>query len=108
MRLRIFVNSIIGGAILFIAVLLFGIWKFGSLGAVVAYSNGDSVYLIPKNLNLGKLEAGSQVEAVFTLQNLTSDEISVVGEKSSCNCAFSEYLPLVASPGKKSLRQDKG
>jgi len=92
--------SLAGGIILF---LLFGggfvLW-FGGLGQLIAYNNGESVYIVHKTLNLGSCEAGTKTVAVFRMTNLSSKEVSVVGERSSCNCAFSEKIPITVQPGK--------
>jgi effector-binding domain-containing protein len=92
--------SIMGGTGFFVLILL-GIWfYFGSLGAAIASINGESVYIYPKKINLGNQEPGTETVAVFFMKNLTSKEISVVGEKSSCTCAFSEKIPITAQAGK--------
>jgi hypothetical protein len=92
--------SIAGGIGLFVLILL-GTWfYFGSLGATMACINGESVYIYPKKVNLGNQKPGTETAAVFYMKNLTSKEISVVGEKSSCTCAFSEKIPITAQAGK--------
>jgi len=92
--------SVLGGLGLFV-ILMFGMvgW-FGSLGASVAWLNGESVYIYPKKIDLGNQEPGTETVVTFYMKNLTSKEISVVGEKSSCTCAFSEKIPISAKPGK--------
>ncbi|MDR0608548.1 MAG: hypothetical protein LBG58_00370, partial [Planctomycetaceae bacterium] len=48
---------------------------------------------------LGNQKSGTETVAVFYMKNLTAKEISVVGEKSSCNCTFSEKIPITAKSG---------
>ena len=92
--------SVFFGATLFLLLISAGILRFGGVGPLIAYINGESVYLTPRLLDLGPCEAGSEAVAAFRLQNLSSKEIPVVGERSSCNCAFSEQIPIVAEPNR--------
>ncbi len=94
------VMSILGGCVLVFLLLSLAAWKFGGWGPLTAYLNGDVVYFSPKILDIGPCEAGTKTVAVFRMTNLTSKEISVVGEKSSCSCAFAEKIPIIAPPGK--------
>jgi hypothetical protein len=92
--------SIVGGIGLLVLIFLVLFGYCGSVGATVAYINGQSVYIYPKKLDLGNQEAGAETVAVFYMKNLTAKKISVVGEKSSCTCAFSEKIPITAQAGK--------
>ncbi len=94
------VFAFLGGLVLFLMLLGCAVLKFGGLVSLTAYLNGESVCIHPKTLDLGPNEAGTETIAMFRMQNLTSREISVVGEKSSCRCAFSEHIPITAAPGK--------
>jgi hypothetical protein len=60
--------------------------------------NGQSVYVYPKKINLDNQQPETETAVTFYMKNLTSKEISVVGEKSSCTCAFSEKIPITAKP----------
>lgn len=97
---RIYKYFILGGVFLLFVLLGLGIFRFSGFGPFMAYVNGESVFVTPKKLDLGRCEADSQTVAIFKMTNLTSKEISVVGERSSCNCAFSEQIPVIAAPGK--------
>ena len=92
--------SFCGSTALFLLILCTGIYWLGGVGSFVAYINGQPVYLLPRLLDLGSREANDKATAVFKLTNLSSKLISVVGVRSSCNCAFSEQIPIVVSPGK--------
>lgn len=92
--------SIFGGAALFLLFFGIGVLWVGGVGSFLAFVNGQPLYLTPRLLDLGSHEAGVETVAVFKLTNLTSKEISVVGERSSCNCAFSGQIPITAAPGK--------
>lgn len=92
--------SVVGGLGLF-ALLMFGVVAyFGSFGAASAWLNGRPFYLSPRLVRLENREAGAKEVVTFQLKNLTSKDISVVGEKSSCSCAFSENIPIKVNPGK--------
>jgi hypothetical protein len=97
---RKLIASTFGGIALFLMLLGCAILWRGGFGQLVAFVNGESVYISPKTLNLGSFEAGKETIAVFHLTNLTSQDVSVVGERSSCNCAFSEKIPITAASGK--------
>ena len=92
--------SLLGGAGLFALLIQGMIGWFGSMGATMAWLNGESVYIYPKMIDLGNQEPGKETVVTFTMKNLTSKDISVVGEKSSCTCAFSEKIPITAKAGK--------
>jgi hypothetical protein len=94
---KIFV-IVLGGIGFFIVVMIILLLCFGSVGAIVAYLNGDSVYIYPKRIDLANQEAGTKTIVTFYLNNLTTKEVSIVGEESSCTCAFSDKIPIVAKP----------
>jgi len=71
---------------------------FGSLNAAAAWLNGKSFSIEPRTVSLENREPGVEEIVTFHLRNLSSNEISVVGEKSSCSCVFSENIPIVAQP----------
>ena len=82
--------------------MLFGIGSlwFGGVAPFMAFVNGQSVYFPLRQIDLGAHEPGAEAVAVFKMTNLASKEISVVGERSSCNCALSEQIPITASSSK--------
>ncbi len=82
-----------------LAVALGGAYCFlGSFGALAARLNGETFYLSPRLVDLGDREPGAVEFVTFRLQNLTSQEINVVGEKSTCTCAATVNLPLTVAP----------
>jgi hypothetical protein len=84
----------------FIIVLFCVLYFFGSLRYVSARINGESVYISPPVVNLGQCQADSDSVANFRITNLNSKKISVVGQRSSCDCALPEHLPIIVSQGK--------
>jgi len=91
---------ILGGGCLVLLILGLTAWKLGGWEPLKAYLNGEVVYLAPKTLSLGNCEPDTEAIAVFKMTNLASKGISVVGERSSCDCAFSEAIPIVIPSGK--------
>jgi hypothetical protein len=92
--------SVVIGTVIFVTTMTVMFYCFGSMGATMAYLNGQSVYIYPKKLDLGNQEPDTEVVAVFKMKNLTAKDISVVGEKSTCTCTFSEKIPVTAQAGK--------
>jgi effector-binding domain-containing protein len=86
--------SVVIGTGIFITTIVAMFYWFGSIGATMAYLNGQSVYVYPKKIDLDNQKPGTETVAVFYMKNLTSKKISVIGEKSSCACAFSEKIPI--------------
>jgi len=99
-KYRILLLSIFGGTALFLLFVGAGVHCFGGTRQFLAFVNGKPLYLSPRQIDLGSHEAGTEIVAVLKMTNLASKEITVVGEKSSCSCAFSEQIPIVAAPGK--------
>lgn len=61
--------------------------------------SGTKQYIIcPEQIHLEDRQPGSEEIVTFYLVNLSKKEISVVGEDSSCSCAFSEKFPITAPP----------
>ena len=92
--------SLGGGLGLFLLLFGIGVLWFGGIGQFIAFANGKPLYISPHLLDLGSLEVESKTVAVFKMTNLSSKEISVVGEHSSCDCVFSEKIPIVVPSGK--------
>jgi hypothetical protein len=92
--------SFIGGVVLFLLLLVGGVLWFGDFGRFFAVVNGQAVYFPLRQVDLGACEPDIETEAVFKMVNLATKEISVVGERSSCTCAFSEQIPITADSGK--------
>lgn len=92
--------SFLGGLGLFVLVMFGMLGWFGSMGATIAWLNGETVYIYPKKIDLGDQEPGIETVVTFYMKNLSSKEMSVVGEQSSCTCAFSENIPIVVESRK--------
>lgn len=80
--------------VLAFAVLVFAAIQLGGVSPLWVWLNGEAVFIRSTTMDFGSCEAGAEMVAVFKMQNLTSKEVSVVGEKSSCSCAFSEKIPI--------------
>ena len=93
-------SSFIGAVALFLLLFAFGAYYFGGIGQFMAFVNGQPLYLSPRQIDLGSHEPGTEVPAVIKLTNLASKEISVVGARTSCDCALPEGIPIAVPPGK--------
>ncbi len=91
--------------ILFLCVVfcfaLFYIWSlcvFGSVFHGLAYLNNKSIIAEPQLLEFGQLPLGSSKKAHFTLYNLTSKPIRIIGVEKDCECGDISPLPLDIPP----------
>lgn len=92
--------SIFGSAALFLLLFYIGVFWLGGVGQFLAFVNGKPLYLLPRQVDLGSHDAGTETIAVFKMTNLASKEISIVGGRSSCDCALPEGIPITIQPGK--------
>lgn len=83
-----------------LAVFIAGCLCFWLTGGFPGLSgSGTKQYIIcPEQIHLEDRQPGSEEIVTFYLVNLSKKEISVVGEDSSCSCAFSENIPITAPP----------
>lgn len=98
-RRQVILCSLLLGVGLFILLIFVSVLLFGNIGSAVAWANGETVYIYPKIIKLEKAESKSEKTVTFNLKNLSSKDISLVGEKSSCSCTSLEQIPLKARPG---------
>ena len=90
---------LIGSAVLLCTLVLACIlFAFGSFKEAVHRIKGEAFYVYPRTVRLGDRAPATTETVVFHLKNLTDDEISVVGEKTSCSCVVTEDLPIVVKP----------
>lgn len=84
----------------FLAVFIAGCLCFWFTGGIPGLSgSGTKQYIIcPEQIHLEDRQPGSEEIVTFYLVNLSKKDISVVGEDSSCSCAFSENIPITAPP----------
>ncbi len=84
----------------FLAIFIAGCLYFWLAGEFPGLSDsGTKQYIIcPEQIHLEDRQPGSEEIVTFYLVNLSKKEISVVGEDSSCSCAFSEKFPITAPP----------
>ena len=99
-KYRSLLVSVVGGFVLFFLFVVGGTILYGGFEQLMAKIGGNAAFIQPKILDLGSLEAGTETTAVFKMTNLTLKEISVVGERSSCDCIFSEKIPIAVPTGK--------
>lgn len=73
---------------------------FGNFDMTIAFLKGEPFYISPRLVHLESMDPGAEEVVTFQLKNFTPADISVVGEKSSCSCAFAENIPIKVGPKK--------
>ncbi len=89
----------VGVGLLVLFFVILGI-RFGSVGAAIAWLDGEAIYLTPKTVHLPDRKGGAEESVMFHLRNLTGKEITIIGQRVSCSCAMAEDLPLRIGPNK--------
>ena len=70
------------------------VWRFGSVRHGIAYLKGYVLIAQNPTVKLGSIPAGTEVEGVFVLKNLTNRPITVLGAKPECTCVMTSDLPM--------------
>jgi len=89
-----------GGAVAVLLLLGGATWAFaGSLEGVLARLRGEALSFRPGVLDVGRGEAGAEVETGIELVNRTDAPVRIVGGTSDCSCITTEDLPITLAPG---------
>jgi hypothetical protein len=90
-----------GGLIvaLYCCLAVYGLYRFGSIGGLVAFIQGRHLYVEPVHALLDGLKPGEPFEALIRLQNLASGRLKVLGSHADCGCMSAQGLPLELMPG---------
>ena len=88
-----------GTAVAFVALIAGCLW-FGSLAACLARCNGETVFISPRDLDLGERDEEEQVVFPFEITNLTSRPMSVAYIDNPCGCrpVDRKAFPLALPP----------
>jgi hypothetical protein len=94
-----FLGRIFGVPILIVVVLClcFVFWSYCTFGCIshgIAWLNGVKIIPTVSLVDIGEVEPGTEVEAIFCLKNLTNREILILGAESQCNCSVIDSLPV--------------
>ena len=73
-------------------------WRYGSVTAAVADLRGESLAVVPTDLELGPADHGTVVETSVRVHNLTGEPAHLAYAKGSCACAVFPDLPLAVPP----------
>jgi hypothetical protein len=92
------IAGILAGCLLLIAGLFVAVSYFGSWAALRAFIGGHSVHVFPSAVDLGERKAGTEVSVSFSVRNLTSSELSIVGQRASCLCVIGTEIPVAIQP----------
>lgn len=100
MNKTVLLYSLFTGVILFVLFPALMSARTGSLNATLDQMNSRCFSISPKRIELSDQKPGTTTTAVFHLQNLSRDEIAIVGAHSGCSCTFVENIPVIAEPNK--------
>jgi hypothetical protein len=90
--------TILGAAFVALAVLLAaGMWSVATFGGIepgLALLAGERLYLPRQHINVGEISVGRTVSVELAVQNVSSEELTVLGAETGCSCAVTSGLPL--------------
>lgn len=87
-------------ALLLIVIVVY----FGSVPAFTAALRGETFVIEPGQIDLGSVRMGEAHTGTFTIRNLSSKPIRVVGATANCTCVSTNDLPLtVAARSKRQI-----
>jgi len=86
-------------AALYAVLALYGLYRFGSIGGLVAFIQGRHLYVEPVHALVDGLKPGEPFEVLVRLQNLASRRVKVLGSHSDCGCMSAAGLPVELMPG---------
>jgi hypothetical protein len=76
-----------------------GLWmRFGSLTDAWRYAQGHRLLVEPSRLDVGEGAPGDSRESSFTVRNLSSAPVRLIGVTSSCECVATDVLPVTIAP----------
>ena len=91
--------------VLAVILLLVGLGRFGSLGGTLAFLQGYALWASPSSCDLGTISRDTPSYALFTLRNLTSRPVTILGAQTDCCCWVSSDLPTTVLPGEEQTLQ---
>jgi hypothetical protein len=97
------------GGTLCLLVLMVGVFsawatlRFGAIRAGIAYVAGEPVFVDRDVIDFSTMKEGEHYTASFSVRNLSSGNIRLIGSKSSCSCAVVEGIPTVIEPGETTM-----
>ena len=100
-NLMFLVRCAIGGGAVFSAFLLAMSYHYGSIRAFIAKCRGETFVVAPEAVDLGTVESSTESSAVFTIRNISSKSIDVVGARTACSCVVASGLPIAVAPGRE-------
>lgn len=90
------------------ALLGLGLWSTVTLGGIVegvALLGGRGLYLRQAIIEVGSVTAGEVLYVEFSVQNLTSKPLTVLGARTDCSCAVVSGLPMTLAPRSRGTMQ---
>ena len=78
-------------------------WRFGSIGAGLAYARGTSLLPDSGIKEVGEVGVNESTTFSYTLRNLAGRPIRLQGSQMSCSCAVVEGIPRTIEPAGSSV-----
>lgn len=69
-------------------------WMYGSLRAARSVLAGQPIFVVPAQLDLGSVQADTEIPLTVTLYNETAAPISVLGVNDCCHCSLVSDAPV--------------
>lgn len=93
-------------ALVLALVLGVAVARYGSVSAALGALRGQGIVADAHTKSLGTVTVGQTVTLPFTLRNVTSEPIRIVGNRTSCTCTVADdSLPIDLPPrGKRTVR----
>lgn len=92
--LRSIAQSVLFSLLLLACMSIF-IWiRYGSFQAAALVAKGETLFVLPRTVDVGAVRQGSQVEVDVYLHNESAEEISVLGVNSCCYASLIEEIPI--------------
>ncbi len=91
-------STILALAILAGGLALAAIFRYGSIGNAIAALRGEVLIVRPETHRFGPVDLGQKVTLEYTLTNVSSAPVRLLGSHSSCSCTVPDRLPMTLRP----------
>jgi Protein of unknown function (DUF1573) len=104
-QLRAWVAAFGGIFVILLVMVLYVETRFESANDAWLYSRGITVTIDPKIATIDDGKEGESREVEFTIKNMSTNQLNILGVTTSCSCVSSESMPIsIEKGGKKSVR----
>ena len=93
--------SITLAVVALVAISAFVTARYGSIGNATAVVRGQPLMVTPREKSIGSQGTNKEIRVQFNLQNVGNSSIKLVGFKTSCDCVFTDHLPMTLQAGER-------